>query len=123
MKGANDMHEVYKGLPTMSLLPLVNTNFKIIKTIKLDIPRKGAYNKIAPAVFGEDDGEFDLLSNDILYLPAITKILLAVGKYPQLNQNQIFTIRSFEFEEDLVVIQGGILEIITIETVKGSSDG
>lgn len=113
--------EIFKGLPTLSLLPLVNTDFKVIKTVQFNIPKKGVYNELSPEIFLEDSGEFNLLDdNKTLYLPSITKVLLAVGKYPELKQNQIFTIASLEFEVEFVTITGSILEILRIEAVKGS---
>lgn len=112
--------EVFKGLPTLSLLPLVNTDFKVIKTVQFNIPKKGVYNELSPEIFLEDSGEFNLFDNDTLYLPSITKVLLAIGKYPELKQNQIFTIASLEVDKEVVIVTGSILEILKIEAVKGN---
>lgn len=106
---------VYTGLPTLSLLPMVSTNFKVVNTIKIDIPREGNYHELQPKVFSEEHGEFKLMDNDVLYLPAITKILIATNNYPKLAGNQLFAPLSFEFKEDVVEIQGSILEIISVE--------
>ena len=112
--------KIITGLPTLSLLPLTETKFKVIDQIKIILQRKGKYNNIAPKIFGEDTGSFDILANNILYLPSITKVLLAAGKYPILEQNQVFTPLSFEFEDNEVIINGSILEIVSISEV---SDG
>lgn len=106
---------VYVGLPTMCLLPLNKTHFKTVGNLKIEVPRSGNYNTIAPEVFNTDSGDFDLLANDIFYLPAITKVLLATGKYPELKANQIFAPAAFSFEDSNVIIEGTILEILNVE--------
>ncbi len=110
--------EIYNGLPTLSLMPLAETQFKVVKQIGITIPRKGMYSDIQPKVFSEKDGGFDVLNNEnILYLPSVTKILLAINKYPNLKQNQVFTPLSFEFSDTEVHIQGSVLEILKIKEV------
>lgn len=107
--------EIYEGLPTLSLLPLINAQFKVIGDIQIIIPREGNYHEMQPEVFDKDSGSYKLLDNDLLYLPAITKVLLATNSYPNLERNQLFAPLSFEFKEDTVKIQGSILEILTVE--------
>lgn len=107
--------EIVTGLPTLSLMPLTETRFKVVDQLKIIVPREGKYRDINSDIFKEGDGSFNILDNNTLYLPSITKVLLATGRYPNLNQNQVFTPFSFEFEEDTVVIQGSILEIISIK--------
>lgn len=107
--------KIYQGLPTLSLLPLANTKFKVVGTAIIELPREGNYHELQPKVFDEDHGDFKLLDNDILYLPSITKILLATGKYPSLAQNQVFSPLSFEFKDEVVVVQGSVLEILVVE--------
>lgn len=106
--------KVYEGLPTLSLLPLVNTQFKVIKSIEIIVPREGNYHEMQPKVFKELHGDYKLLSNNILYLPSITKVLLATNNYPKLEGNQLFAPYSLEFTDDTVIIQGSILEIIKV---------
>lgn len=108
--------EIHNGLPSMSLLPLANANFMVIQNISISLPRKGNYHELLPEIFDEAHGDFNILDNNILYLPSITKVLLAVNKYPALKQNQIFTPSSFEFKDDSVTINGSILEILNIES-------
>jgi hypothetical protein len=110
-------YEVHMGLPTLSMLPMVNTNFTVIEKIEIEIPRSGNYHELSSGVFDKDSGDFDLFSKGVLYLPSITKVLLAVNKYPNLKQNQIFTPMSIEFFDDVVKIRGSVLEIINIERV------
>lgn len=110
------MAEVYQGLPTLSLLPLANTRFNVVGTTKITIPREGVYHELSPEVFDKEHGSFKVLDNNILYLPSITKVLLATNNYPRLKQNQIFSPYSFEFNDDSVIIQGSILEILSVES-------
>ena len=109
------VQEIHNGLPSMSLLPLANANFMVIQNISIDLPRRGSYHELLPDIFDETHGDFNILDNNILYLPSITKVLLAASKYPALKQNQIFTPSSFEFKDDSVTINGSILEILNIE--------
>jgi len=110
--------KIFNGLPTLSLLPLAETQFKVVDKISITIPRRGIYEDLQPKVFSEGDGGFDIVNDaNIIYLPSITKVLLATNKYPTLKQNQVFTPFSFEFTDDEVKIQGSILEIIKIKGV------
>ena len=102
------MTEVYSGVPTLSLFPMKNCKFKVVQQIEIEIPLKGDYNKIAPELFPDESGEFDF-SEDFIYLPAITKVLLAIGQYPDLESNQVFTPLGLELREDTVAIPGSIL--------------
>jgi hypothetical protein len=106
---------IFTGIPTMCLLPLNNTKFKVVNEVYLSVPREGVYKKLAPEIFNDSDGEFKLLTEgNALYLPAITKILLALGKYPSLETNQVFAPSILLFEDDVVIIEGAILEILSI---------
>jgi len=106
--------KIYEGLPTMSLFPMNPTRFMVVDEIKLTIPRRGNYNELNPEVFDVSSGDFDLLKDSVLFMPAITRILLATNKYPDLAGNQVFTPSVFVFNEDTVEIQGSILEIIEV---------
>ncbi len=104
------------GVPTMSLLPLTNVEFAVAQEIEITIPRTGSYVELAPAIFTEKDGDFNILdeTSNTLYLPSVTKVLLACGKYPTLTANQVFTPQSFTFDEAQVVIIGSVLEIFRV---------
>jgi hypothetical protein len=105
------MTEVYTGVPTLSLFPMKPCKFKVVRQIELEIPVRGDYNEIAPGVFPDESGEFDF-SQDFIYFPAVTKVLLATKQYPDLEANQVFTPVGLELGEDVVKIPGSILEII-----------
>jgi hypothetical protein len=107
--------QVYEGLPTLSLLPLNNTQFKVVGSSKITLPREGNYHELQPKVFEEAHGDFKLLDKDILYLPSITKILLATNNYPKLEGNQLYAPHSIAFEKDSVIIIGSVLEILKVE--------
>ena len=51
-----------------------------------------AEDDLAPEIFNEEDGEFEILSaeNNILYMPSITKVLFAISQYHDLKFNQFF---------------------------------
>ena len=106
---------IFTGVPTMCLLPLNSIKFKVVTAaLHIQIPRSGVYNNIAPEIFNEEDGEFNLFANDnTLYIPSITKVLLATGKYTVLNANQIFAPHIISFDVDVVFIEGMVLEILS----------
>lgn len=106
--------EFQYGTPTMILLPARQYKFKVSKKEhKIVIPRKGLYNDLDSKFFSEKDGEFMLLNNksNILYLPAISKVLLATGKYPDLETHQFFAPVALVFKKDEVEIIGQIGEM------------
>jgi len=107
--------QTYEGLPTASFLPIANARFKVVDEINISISRRGAYHDINPDLFDAEAGEFDIMKGDVLYLPSITKVLLAENKYPQLKGNQIFTPYVIVFNKDTVEIQGNIIEILQIQ--------
>lgn len=106
--------EFQQGTPTMILLPARQYKFKVSKKeYKITIPRKGLYSDLDSKFFSEKDGEFMLLNskNNILYLPAISKVLLATGKYPDLETHQFFAPIALVFKSDSVEIIGQIGEM------------
>ena len=112
------------GTPTMVMFPARNFYFRVSKNEHtITIPRKGNYHEIAPEVFTEEDGDFMLYDeeNAVMYLPAITKILFAVEKYPALENNQLFAPIALLFNEDTVDIVGQIVEILPPQPVTSTA--
>ena len=55
------------GTPTMMLLPARNYKFKVYpEEYEIIIPRKGFYKDLDEEMYSEEDGEFNILDNDIL---------------------------------------------------------
>ena len=103
------------GTPTMSLFPARNYHFKVLKgEHKITIPRSGKYSDLAPEVFKEEDGQFNLYDEQskVMYLPAISKVLFAVSKYPALENNQLFAPIALLFGDDTVDIIGQVIEML-----------
>lgn len=110
------------GTPTAVLLPSRNYYFKSsTETYKITIPRAGKYHDIDPEFFSEDEGEFNLLSNDTMYMPSITKVLFATKQYPDLKSNQLFAPIALKFNEDTVDIFGQIIEMQSLPQKGGKS--
>lgn len=104
-----------QGTPPLLFLPAKNYIFKVSEEhFIIELPRKGKYYDLAPDFFPEDSGEFNILDEDsgILYLPAITKVLFAVSKYPDLKFNQFFAPYTIKFEEDKVFITGMVINMM-----------
>jgi hypothetical protein len=111
----NEMGMAQVGTPTMVMFPARNFHFSVSKTEhKITIPRKGNYHEMAPEIFTKEDGDFMLYDeeNAVMYLPAITKILFAVEKYPALENNQLFAPIALVFNKDTVDIIGQIVEML-----------
>jgi len=103
------------GTPTMAFFPARNYHFKVVKNKHtITIPRFGDYNKLAPEIFSEDDGEFMLYDekNSVMYLPAVSKVLFAVEKYPDLGSNQLFIPVVLVFNEETVDVVGQVIEML-----------
>jgi hypothetical protein len=103
------------GTPTMILLPAKNYHFKVLKKEhKITLPREGIYNELDPETYKKADGEFLLLdeNSNILYLPAISKVLFATKSYPDLKSNQLFAPIAMIFGEKEVDIIGQVIEML-----------
>ncbi len=107
--------DVKVGTPSMGLMPSRNYGFTVSDGVHLiTIPRKGSYYELDPDFFSKEDGEFELYNSEsnVLYLPAISKVLFATKKYPALENNQLFIPLSLVFKEDVVEISGHILNML-----------
>jgi hypothetical protein len=107
--------ETQIGTPTMAFFPARNYHFKVIKNKHtVTIPRSGDYHKLAPDVFPKNEGSFMLYDeeNSVMYLPAISKVLFAVEKYPDLKSNQLFMPIVLMFNEDTVDVIGQVIEML-----------
>ena len=116
--------EPHVGTPTMVMFPARNFHFRVSKKeYEITIPRKGNYHKIAPEVFSEEDGNFMVYDdeNAVMYLPALTKILFAVNKYPKLEANQLFAPIALVFEKEEVHIIGQVIEMLPPELTRSSA--
>ena len=109
--------KIQEGTPTMVLLPARKYNFKVLdEEYKITVPRSGKYNDLAPEDFAEETGAFNLLDTDseVMYLPAISKVLFATHQYPKLEKNQLFAPIALIFNEDTVDIIGQVIEILLV---------
>ena len=103
------------GTPSMVLMPARNYAFKVSDTVHtIVVPRKGDYSELAPNLFNKEDGGFELYNSRkrIMYLPAISKVLFAANKYPDLEDNQLFAPISLVFKKDTVEISGQLINMI-----------
>jgi len=115
--------EPHVGTPTMVMFPARNFHFRVSKNeYEITIPRKGNYHEIAPEVFSEEDGDFMVYDeeNAIMYLPALTKILFAVNKYPKLEANQLFAPIALLLDEKEVHIIGQVIEMLPPELTRST---
>jgi len=108
------------GTPTMMLLPARKYKFDVDTTEHvLTVPRKGKYVDLDKDIYTEKDGDFNILAtigdedvDSVLYVPALTKVLFGVSKYPDLDENQAFTILAVVVKEDEVDIIGQVINML-----------
>jgi hypothetical protein len=106
---------IHIGTPPAVLLPARNFRFKIVNdNVTININREGSYFDLAPEVFNEGDGSFNILdeSNSIIYIPSITKVLFAQHRYPAMESNQLFVLIALKFKKESVDVMGQIIEIM-----------
>ncbi len=110
------------GTPTMLLLPARNYRFKVnSKTHSIIVPRRGKYVDLDSKAFKKRDGEFDLLQyseeddSHVLYIPALSKVLFAANKYPDLEDAEAFTPLAIIVREDEVEVVGNVIEMVKEE--------
>jgi hypothetical protein len=104
-----------KGTPPLCAVSARDYIFKVNDANYIvEIPRKGTYSDVAPDVFEAIDGGFNIYDEEskILYLPSITKVLFAVGKYPKLDVNQLFVPYSIKTGDDIVTLVGQIITMV-----------
>jgi hypothetical protein len=109
------------GTPSMVLLPSRNYPFKVSKKIhKITLNREGTYRDLDPEFFGEEDGKFKLYDEEkgVLYFPAISKVLFAQKKYPDLANYQLFAPLYMVVGENEVEIYGQVIDMLETETLK-----
>lgn len=114
--------EIQTGTPTMVLLPARNYFFKVLEEEHvITVPRSGKYYDIDPDFFTEEEGEFQLYDarNKIMFMPAITKVLFATKKYPNLESNQLFAPLALVFKKDKVDIVGQVVEMLEPNEIEG----
>lgn len=108
------------GTPTMMMLPARNYKFQVEDSdYVITVPRKGKYVDLAPEIYTEEDGEFEIFARQddddleaVLYVPSLTKVLFGVSRYPDLNDNQGFTPIAIVVKKDEVDIVGNIIEML-----------
>ena len=103
------------GTPPMLLLPAKNFAFKIENEhFIIELPRKGRYVDLAPEIFTEEDGEFNIFDEEsrTFFTPSITKVLFATKKYPDLKYNQFFVPYAIHIEDDKVILVGQVVDML-----------
>jgi len=110
------------GTPSALMLPSRNYKFKVYEDgYSIKVPRQGRYVDIDDKAFTKEDGEFKLLQfseseqADVLYLPALTKVLFATAQYPDMKDTCAFIPLALIFREDEVEILGNLIEMVQKE--------
>jgi hypothetical protein len=108
------------GMPTMVMFPAGNYCFKVSEDRHtITIPRRGDYKDVAPEIFADSDEKFEICDekNGVVYLAALTKVLFAANKYPDLEEGQFFAPMFLLVDEDTISIVGQVLSVVSDELV------
>ena len=113
------------GTPPPVMLPARNYCFKVKdEHYVISIPRRGSYHDLDPDFFPEDSGYFDIFDDEkkLFYMPAITKVMFADYKYPDLATNQFFVPYVYSIKEDTVDIVGQLVEVMPYKAATESEE-
>jgi len=106
------------GLPPLLMMAANHYPYKVVhERIKITIPRRGSYKDIDEEFFKDNPigkEEFDIFDEEtkVLFPPQITKVLLAMERYPALKPNEVFVPLVFIFREETMDIIGTVFEML-----------
>ena len=105
------------GTPGFVLVPARNHEWEVVTdNVVIPLPKAGVISELMKSDFlagsaripGED--EFYVFEDLILYAYQIPRVLFALGKYPQMEDNQAFNVYAVDFSQDTVLIHGALIE-------------
>lgn len=102
------MGESRQGVPAASFSPLGKYSLKeVTDLVSISIPIRGSYPEGSVLT-----GEFNICPEPgVILFGDLTKVMLVLGKYPKLTQNQNFVIAGLELDGDSIVIVGRVYEL------------
>jgi hypothetical protein len=100
-----------QGTPPPSFFPAKNYVMQMDDEHKghiIKLPRKGKYKDLDPEFFTEEDGEFQIVSDEgfALNMNVLTRVMFATKQYPDLNFDQLFVPHSIVVRADEVIVIG-----------------
>ncbi len=106
------------GLPSASFLPLAKYKFKHLTGLaSLTIPVRGSF----PEGSGFS-GEYDICpSAGIILFGTLTQVMLGLGKYPNMENNQRFILSGLELDGDNLTVIGRVVELLEETDAEASS--
>jgi len=105
----NDENSVI-GIPSACLLPVFRYKFEEITELRvIEVPLRGVYPQDS-----NFSGSFNIMPEEGIFLfGTINAVLLSFGKYPKLNEDEIFVIAGLEKNnDDTLNIVGRILRFV-----------
>jgi len=106
------------GTPTALLLPARMYRFKVYtQEHAVEVPKSGTYVDLDKKSFTKEDGNFNLLQTtdegeQIVYFPAISKVLFGTNQYPELKDGEAFAPVALIIKDDKVTIVGNMIEMV-----------
>jgi hypothetical protein len=108
-----------KGTPSLLLIPAREHSWAIDnESVQISIPKEGLLSEIlksdtlADGVKIPGDDDFAIIEDKVVYLYQIPRVLFALSKYPQLEDNQAFTLYAIEETDNSVILHGAIIRFV-----------
>lgn len=108
--------EFLTGVPTMCFLPARNYQFTVSDVVSIELPVKGKFVDLDPEYFKDSTLEFELVTEGIINITSISRILFSIGKYPDLKDNEIFCPINFIINDKSLLITGQVVTMLHEDT-------
>ena len=101
--------DVVMGMPSACLLPAAKYGLReVVGMTSLTVPVRGDF----PEGSGSE-GSFDICPEPgVILTGAISTVLFAFGKYPDLKESQRFVIAGLSINEDNIEVVGKVVEFV-----------
>jgi len=107
---------IIKGTPSFLLIPAREHEWTVDnERVQISVPKEGLISELlAKEALVEDikipgDDEFSIRDAGVFYMYELPRVLFALGKYPQLEDNQAFNVYAIEEVEENIIIHGAII--------------
>jgi len=100
---------IVEGLPSASFLPLSRYKFKQLTGLaSVTIPLRGEFPEDSPIT-----GKYNISPEaGVILFGTLTQVLLGLGKYPTLAENQRFIVSGLELDGENITVVGRVVEML-----------
>jgi len=108
-----------KGVPGFLLIPAREHEWVVEQDdIEIVLPKEGLISALldkealASGLKIPGSDAFSLFTDDAAFLYNVPRVLFALSKYPQLEDNQAFCVYGIDFEGDEIALYGAIIRFV-----------